>query len=329
MKSIKGWLYLLVLVVVFSLANIQLASAHQPVLEREQTVVSSDYFHPGIYEINDPTQASLAVYARLSSPAEIDFYSFTAHKTETIPVQILVPVRTSNQAFEPALVVMGPDISGDASIVLPFVLPPGYRAQVLYSPQPWPEFFEPFSFERLFTAAKSSVTVSDGQKYYLAVYSPGHTVGDYTIGIGTAENFSDSSLGTTLNRVGLMKLGLVDASPIPWFEMLGLLLFLSGIMISLVLIWQHTATTATSLWLGYFLALLGAIMLYHETSTNGVATFQALIALILLGNNFRLSKQLGLPESATRRKIRLSSVIAIAGWSAILLLLVWYLLVSR
>jgi hypothetical protein len=242
----------------------------------------------------------------------------------------LVPVRTSNQAFEPALVIIGSDLKGTGGGNVNFPIPPGYLAETLSAEKPWPEFFEPFSFERLYTAAATSVEVHSGRKYYMVVYSPGHTQGDYVIGIGQVEDFTDISFTGTIKSVGLMKLGLVDATEIPWMEIIGLLLFLVGVIVSLRMVGKIHTKIKCQIWWGYFMALLGAIMLYHKTGTNGVATFQAIIAIILLANNFGLSHQLGMSASCGKQpQLSAGIIIFVVGWATILILLAWYLLVSR
>jgi len=144
----KKWLWGLFAWLLVLTVPIHAAWAHQPILERDQASSENELFGLGVYPLKDPTTASLAVYGRLSSPNEVDTYYFTASKSGTIPVHLLVPVRFSNRAFEPELVLLSPDIPSQGISDLPIQLPPGYQAQKPHSPRPWPEFFEPFSFER-------------------------------------------------------------------------------------------------------------------------------------------------------------------------------------
>ncbi|NMC27958.1 MAG: hypothetical protein GYA42_07395 [Syntrophomonadaceae bacterium] len=303
------------------------ASAHQPILERDRALNENEQFELGVYPLKDPTTASLAVYGRLSSPTEVDNYSFTVSKSGTIPMQLLVPVRFSNQAFEPELFVLKPGIPSQGISNLPVEIPPEYQAQKLSSPRPWQVFFEPFSFERLYRVAEAKIEVNAGETYYLMVYSPNHCQGDYTLGVGSVENFSDITLIDTMKSVAQMKLGLVDAQDIPWMDINGLFLFWFGITVSLIAL-ICTTIRNYMLWIGFCLALLGAVILYRATGTNGVATFQLFLAIIVLGCNTAISRAPRKPDSLTSGHL-FTKIIAIVAWIVIALLLIWYVLISR
>lgn len=321
------WLWVLfawLLVLTFTTLT---AFAHQPILERDRALNENEQFELGVYPLKDPTTASLAVYGRLSSPTEVDNYTFTVSKSETIPLQLLVPVRFSNQAFEPELFVLKPGIPSQGISNLPVELPPEYQAQKLSSPRPWQEFFEPFSFERLYRVAEVKIEVNAGETYYLMVYSPNHSRGDYTLGIGSVENFGDITLIDTMKSVAQMKLGLVDAQDIPWLDINGLFLFWLGITVSLVAL-ICTPIRNDILWIGFCFALLGAVILNRVTGTNGVATFQLFLAIIVSGCNTVISRASRKPDKLTSSHL-FSKVIAIVAWIVIAFLLIWYVLISR
>ncbi len=303
------------------------ASAHQPILERDRALNENEQFELGVYPLKDPTMASLAVYGRLSSPNEVDNYSFTVSESGTIPLQLLVPVRFSNQAFEPELFVLKPGSPSQGISNLPVELPPEYQAQKLSSPRPWQEFFEPFSFERLYRVAEATIEVNAGETYYLMVYSPNHSQGDYTLGVGSVENFSDITLIDTMKSVAQMKLGLVAAGDIPWMDITGLFLFWIGITVSLTALICSTIRNYM-LWIGFCLALLGAGILYRATGTNGVATFQLFLGIIVLGCNTAISRAPRKPDKLHSSHLS-SKIIAIVAWIVIAFLLIWYVLISR
>lgn len=339
------------------------AFAHQPILERN---LSYDAGSPGavqILKIKDPTAASEAVYGRLSSPMEVDIYSFISQKTETIPVQLLVPMRVSNKDFMPVLAIVSQNLNNALDLQLPVSIPGGNRG-ILLSPEGQPEVFhEPFSIENLKILSKTSLQVQAGQQYFLAVFEPGHYQGDYTIGIGTVEDFHNTSFIDIIKDVGLIKLGLVDSTAVPWMDIIGLFIFLAGFVVghgAVTVIDLHgflgrnssywtEATTRTHkvtkplIWLGFFLGVSGACILYRESGLSGVATFQALLAVLLFLNglflSFWVSPRLIKREREGRAgeilpmswqiKIAISFIISFTGWWGSLFLLVWYLLVTR
>lgn len=323
----KKWLWGFFVWLLVLTVPIQAAYPHQPVLERDRALNENELFGLGVYPLKDPTMASLAVYGRLSSPNEVDTYYFTVNKSGIIPLQLLVPVRFSNRAFEPKLVLLSPDIPSQGSSNLPIEIPSGYQAQQLHSPRPWQEFFEPFSFERLYRAAEATIEVNAGNTYYLMVLSPNHSQGDYTLGVGSVENFSDITLIDTIKSVTQMKLGLVDAQDIPWMDINGLFLFWIGITGSLMAL-ICTTIRNYMLWIGFCLALLGAGILYRTTGTNGVATFQLFLAIVVLACNTVLSRGQRIRDTLHSSHL-FSRIIAIVAWIVISFLLIWYVLISR
>jgi len=96
-------------------------------------------------------------------------------------------------------------------------------------------------------------------------------------------------------------------------------------------------------WLGLALAIAGAAVLYRGSGFSGVATFQALIFLILIANAFaerffispfllgweKKKKEFTLIPKRWRRGILLSVAISFLGWWGETFLLVWYLLITR
>ena len=340
------------------------AAAHQPVLERQLRPTFSGAGLSGVMPITDPTQASLAIYGRLSQPGEIDAYYFTPQTTGDLTYQLLVPVRVSNQDFRPTLAIIGDNLPHDMSEKLPFALPREQQALVLSPMTGIKEFYEPFSMERLqIMYGEEFLPVTAGHGYYFLVYNTDRLLGDYVIGLGTVENFRSTSLTAILKNVFLMKLGLVDQRPIPWLDIIGLFTFLAGFVIGLGAVtvidlhgflgiksayWTEATTrthkvTKPLIWIGFSLALLGGAVLYRQTGLNGVAAFQAVLAILLFFNGLFLSfwvsprllqreregRAAELLPVSWQRKIAVSFIFSFSSWWGSLFLLVWYLMVSR
>src|SRR5262249_22939755 len=128
------------------LALVSIARAHRPMLEDQFTnpnhVAPCDnfsQFSQRALTISDPTLGSLAIYGRLESPNEIDLYGFVPSKSESIPIEAMVPVREFNYNFRPAVAVIGRDIApseaSNSASILPLTLPEGFQARVITPPE--------------------------------------------------------------------------------------------------------------------------------------------------------------------------------------------------
>src|ERR1051325_9254105 len=152
------------------------ALAHRPVLER--SLAPGNTFDTAA-QVEDPTSASQAVYGSLSAPGEVDFYKFTAGKTDMIPVEALVPVRPSNSNFHPWVVVIGKSVAPTADVQLPFTLPEGLQAHVIRAPDSRSYFYEPYSLERFYHGTEEKIQLAQGETYYVAVFEPERRTGTY------------------------------------------------------------------------------------------------------------------------------------------------------
>lgn len=342
------------------------ALAHRPVIEdrpRSADTSSVGSFYGSAVPIEDPTSASLAVYAAISTPGEVDLYTFIAENDSTIPMEVLVPVRPSNLNLAPTLVLLGPDVPGSAAGGLPFPLQPGQEAFVIPSSAVGREaFFEPFSQERLYHGNEQVVSLKAGNTYYVAVFDPGYHTGDYTLGLGTVEDFSGLSPVEVVQDVLAIKFGLIGRSSIPWFDIIGLFVFMAGLVIGLGAVtvidfhgflvrrspyWTEATirthkVTKPLIWSGIALVIAGAAILYRMSWVTGVATFQALLVLVLVLNGlfltFWVSPRLVRREKEGRsqellpaswqRAIAASFVVSFLGWWSLVFLLAWQLLIT-
>jgi len=158
-------------------------------------------------------------------------------------------------------------------------------------------------------------------------------------------------------------LGIWSDKAIPWVDVAGLFLFISGFIVGLGAVtvidmhgflgrkssyWTEATirthkVTKPFIWLGIFLAILGGLILYRDIGFSGVARIHAILAIILIVNgsflSFYVSPRLLQREKEGRaqeilsadlqKKIAISFVVSIIGWWGSLFLLVWYIIVLR
>ncbi len=337
--------------------------AHQPFLETESSFSSvADGIFLGSTQISDPTSSSQAVYGQLSTVGELDSYVFVPEQDATIPLEILVPVSPRNSQFKPDIYLIARNISDENSLdmeILPIAIPEGYGGIKLSNNHENGFWYEPFSFERYWVGDKKEITVEAKQNYFIIVYEPNSQIGDYVIGVGTVEDFSNTSVTGLLGDVGKIKLGIFDGQKIPWLDIIGLFLFMAGFVVGLGAVtvidvhgflgrhssyWTESTirahkVTKPLIWLGLLLLLIGAAITYRESWLNGAAFYQAILLLLLIANGlfltFYISPKLLAQERegriseplsvGMRNKIALSFGISFFGWWGALFLLAWYL----
>ena len=158
-------------------------------------------------------------------------------------------------------------------------------------------------------------------------------------------------------------LGIWSDKAIPWVDVAGLFLFISGFIIGLGAVtvidmhgflgrkssyWTEATirthkVTKPFIWLGIFLAILGGLILYRDIGFSGVARIHAILAIILIVNGSFLSfyvsprllkrekegKAREILPADLQKKIAASFVVSIIGWWGSLFLLVWYVIVLR
>jgi hypothetical protein len=283
--------------VALSLFLASAAFGHYPIVEKRHD-------KNAIIDLRDPTVQSVAVYGRLSTPDEVDLYRFSAATEQEIPVEALVPIRRGSEFFRPAVAFL---TKGGDELEVPFEVPDGYGGLIIPAPEGTrPTFFEPFSLERMYHGTEQKVSVKPGTVYYLAVFDPNSYMGDYSLGIGTVENFQHASKGQLIANVLRTKFDLIADTSVPWLDITGFCLFVVGIAIGF-----HGLGRSRVWQLGALLITFGgSLLLYRHSLISGVATFQALAAIILL---------------IVVLTLRRAKTVPLLCWSAILFLLAWHL----
>ncbi|MBS3910015.1 MAG: hypothetical protein KGZ93_10420 [Actinobacteria bacterium] len=343
--------------------------------------------------LTDPTDNSLAVYGTLLKPGEIYAYYFIPKRSVAIPLELLVPKRGSSSDMFPTLVLAHESTATAKSMKPPTMIT---QATDLDSPDPagatenkttpggsflrsLPDtlelsvfetrrgareaFFEPFSLEYLYHGNEQDILLEEGVRYYLLVFEPRNYTGDYVIGLGDVEDFSDVSFVGLLKEVLFIKLGLYGGRSIPWGELIGLFIFMAGFIVGLGAVtvidlhgflgrtspyWAETTirahkVTKPLIWIGFVLCFIGGYILYRDIGLSATAALQLIVAIPLVLNgaflSFYISPRLLAREregsaqellpSSMQAKIALSFVLSFLGWWTEVFLLAYYLMVIR
>jgi hypothetical protein len=328
------------------------AFAHQPVIKVPGNEQPTKEFGMAT-RVKDATKESQAIYGALTSPGQTDIYYFVAGADAVIPVEVLVPVRYSNMRFAPAVIIIGKNITGRAKNS-PISLPSDLGARLVSPPTERRATFEPFSEELLYSGNPVKISVKKGNTYYFIVYDPKDYIGDYSLAIGDKESFSGATVAGLFTSIFDIKLRLIGGWDIPWLDILGLFAMMGGIICALgsVMVvtvealrgrhseeWAHTAmmtiqATAPVMWLGFFAATLGGLVLYRTSAFTGVGFFQFIIAIIIAINSAYLwfvIRPKFAEHGATlfKRSIAVCLILSFVLWWLQAFLLVWYLLVTR
>jgi len=339
------------------LALAPIARAHRPALEDQfrappqvEPCDSVTKFTQKASTITDPTLASLAIYGRLALPNEVDLYAFAPAKSESIPVEAMVPAQQFNSNFRPAVIIIGRDIApsqeavsdGNAPVNLPIKLPEGFRARVIMPPEgERSAFVEKRTLERLYHGNEQWIQLTAGQPYYIALYEPNHFTGSYSLNLGAVENFKGVSKYSIFKTIMAIKMGMFGGRSFPGLDFLGLFMLTTGLTLgagAVIITWlsRQSANLMVNqsdrasrilklamkyVWIGIALAVAGGALLYRRSQLSGVATFQAMLALALIFYAVYLSV----------RKVEAGKGLAVFSlvWVSQLFLFAWYILIVR
>lgn len=322
-------------------------SAHVPVVGGPADTEGQE----AIVRLEDPTVRSLAVYGWLDEAGDADRYVFAVTHDAEIPVEALVPVRPTLRDFRPIVSVerMGASDLDDGMVVI--TGSDGERQT----------FYEEYGQELYWKNGETRLAVTAGESYLVTVAAG--SSGEYVLGIGTVENFTDVDLGGVLADVARVKLGLYPGRQIPWPDLAAVFLMLAGFVIGLGAVtvidlhgflgrrspyWTEATirthkVTKPLIWAGTGLAAAGGAMLYRHTGLSGTALFHLVLLVVLVANGcfltfvvspFLLRRERErkarepLPPSL-QRKIAASFAVSFLGWWSSAALFVWYLLILR
>lgn len=172
------------LAIAFAIACVLLAarpaSAHQPFFEEEDLTATAPW------TIDEPT-ISTALYATLAPAGDVDYYAFDGEAGQAIFVGMSIPQIEGQDAFNPAIAVMGPGLP-QAELPARVRAPAGAGAQVLRDDrQEAPGSFEPFSRTSYWQRQREYVTLPEDGGYMVAVWHDSGATGRYTLVLGDRE----------------------------------------------------------------------------------------------------------------------------------------------
>lgn len=335
--------------------------AHAPVTDDAGVGAESATLETAVL-LDDPSQQSLAIYGSLVGFDEIDLYRFEAAEEQVMPFELFVPVRKGLQAFRPSLAVIGSDVESHDRALLPFEIEEDFGIHVITAPSGERGiFYEEYGQESLWQNREEKLRIATDTTYYVAVWEPNGVAGDYSLGIGTVENFQDANLFALVGEVMKIKLGMHAGKSIPWSEVLALFLMLAGFIVGLgavtVIDWHGFMATRSAywteatirshkitkplIWFGTALAAVGGYLFYRPTGLSGTALFHLLLLIILVLNGLFLSfvvspellkrekagKAAKLLPKKLQMKIAGSFIISFLGWWTAVFLLAWKLTV--
>ena len=232
------------------------AAAHVPFLEPSRSsdapAQQRDPF-PGAITLPDAA-VSRAVYGTLALGETFDVYRLSVSHPVSTPVEMLVPKGGRYADFRPSFALVGPGLPG--SCVAPaFIrdrlriatnavsLVPGAYPQVIVVNDPGltprPTFYEPFSFTSYFRGGSTQVELRPGRVYYLVVYDPSGSTGEYALGVGTAESFTPADWVRSIVAVARLKLGLYGQGAFHVVNAVIMAAFVAAAVALVVVLWRR------------------------------------------------------------------------------------------
>ncbi len=169
---------LLVLVTLVLLTST--ADAHVPFFELKDFDLQTP-FRPELPE------QSIAVYAWLDGPRDVDVYVVTLTRETPFLAEVLVPVHPRYETFRPAFAVIGKGLP-DAPRCLPVRPFEGYGALVFLEDVRTERetFYEPFGGKSYYQGPRFERTLPPGT-YAVVYWDPRHRRGDYVAVLGKKE----------------------------------------------------------------------------------------------------------------------------------------------
>lgn len=172
-------------------------SANQPVIENHTTAASFTLSSSELYATNqplgDPTVTGITLYGQLSESGQVDVFSFVPAQDETLPIELVVPAKTRLGSFKPTVIIVGQNLPPQETLETPVAIPLGYDQYVLLSPKGRrTAYFDYWGLQLIFSGSVASIPVTAGTPYFLIVYDPRESSGEYRIKVGTQSNIAKS-----------------------------------------------------------------------------------------------------------------------------------------
>ena len=189
-KLLQTVIILSLLAIILILANTAASSAHQAVftanLERgsDKAIV---FEQPDIDRI---------FYANLTSPGQVDFYSFKANAGLSFKSKILIPRSSTNNKFRPAIALFGPGLPTPDTNELysvPFNLPDGdglvtsiadKSQENKTNDELYSNYDEPYTQAAFWEGQTLFRQLPQDGTYYLVVFNSSNQTGNYGLEVG-------------------------------------------------------------------------------------------------------------------------------------------------
>lgn len=141
-------------------------------------------------------QVSWAIYGRLATPGEVDFFVFEGVAGESATIKMDVPLIDGLEAFRPSMALVGPGLFNRGLEMLPVGLPTGNGAIVVPDNGRTDSFYERHSGTSYWERQERRVTLPATGRYTVLVWSPLNMVGKYLLVMGTREQRMAGPPGT-------------------------------------------------------------------------------------------------------------------------------------
>jgi hypothetical protein len=164
---------------------VPLAPAHQP------AELESDFDVPNPY-------ISYAVNGRFSTGDEVFTLHLELDRGFALPFELLVEKRSSNEAHRPMYAVVGPGLpppSDELRALLPRELPEGVGVFIDKNDDAERLVIFESVMRRYYWSSDTTALALDPGAHEVWVWSPEGTTGDFVIGLGVEEDFSEGTGG--------------------------------------------------------------------------------------------------------------------------------------
>lgn len=186
---------------VMVLLTTRAAYAHRPIFVEAQ----SNTTRANAVKISD-AQISWAIYAQLSQPGEINYYTFAGTRGESVYINLDLPKMPETIQFGLDVALVGKGFSPSSSV--PFALNAGESALVAPDSghDPANVFFEPFTQTSYWVRQTMRVTLPSDGTFIIAVYNSENKTGKYVLAVGEREEWDASDVPSMPNVwVGVQK----------------------------------------------------------------------------------------------------------------------------
>jgi len=154
-----------------------------------------------VLEISAAT-VSHAVYGTIEGPDDLYVVRLRFDHAFALPVEILVPRRSRLAEHRPAFAMVGPGLpapTAEQAAILPQAVAKGEGVFLDLNDIPdRPVIFESFSSRVFWSSTPVALALPAGE-FEIWIFSPSGSTGDFVLGFGVEEDFSNFSCGALLS----------------------------------------------------------------------------------------------------------------------------------